>query len=165
MKIKNFSILSVHKLAKFYKWTWKFDLAISRLVHKSLKISREGDYSQGCMEIWKYYLWSFKSGGVKKVSKMLGFLCQKLSDSFFIFFFIEFNITFLFYFFFDSINFWNFPLHWFSNFNNVLSVCYFLGKNLSNFIYQNLKLLIRYCHNGNGSKRSALHNGFVYLPR
>ena len=39
------------------------------------------------------------------------------------------------------------PLTQFSKFNNFLWVCWFLGKNLSNFVYPAWKLDNPYCHN------------------
>ena len=39
------------------------------------------------------------------------------------------------------------PLHQFPKFNNFLWVCWFLGKNLSNFVSLDLKLHNCYCHN------------------
>ena len=39
------------------------------------------------------------------------------------------------------------PLTQFSKFNNILWVCWFLGKNLSNFVPLVWKLYNRYCHN------------------
>ena len=39
------------------------------------------------------------------------------------------------------------PVHQFSKFNNFLWACWFLGKNISNFVSLDLKLHNRYCHN------------------
>ena len=44
-------------------------------------------------------------------------------------------------------NFWGPPLTQFSKFNNFLWVCWFLGKNLSNFVPPVWKLHNPYCHN------------------
>ena len=38
------------------------------------------------------------------------------------------------------------PLHLFSKFNNILWVCWFLGKNISNFVHPAWKLVNLYCH-------------------
>ena len=45
-------------------------------------------------------------------------------------------------------NFWHLPLTQFSKFNNFLWVCWFLGKNLSNFVFPVWKLHNPYCHTG-----------------
>ena len=92
----------------------------------------------------------------------VNFLYQKLSESFSIFFSLK-NINlgahFLLLTFFDNFKierllflkwclfFDTSPLIQFSKFNNFLWVCWFLGKNLSNFVPLVWKLHNRYCHN------------------
>ena len=45
-------------------------------------------------------------------------------------------------------SYWGSPLVQFSKFKNFLWVCWFLGKNLSNFVPPVWKLHSQYCHNG-----------------
>ena len=45
-------------------------------------------------------------------------------------------------------SYWGYPLVQFSKFKNFLWVCWFLGKNLSNFVPPVWKLYNPYCHNG-----------------
>ena len=61
-------------------------------------------------------------------------------------------------------NFWHLPicLTQFSKFNNFLWVCWFLGKNLSNFVPLVWKLHNPYCHNGwSTCKKMKLRSGWV----
>ena len=108
------------------------------------------------------------SGEVSKSAKSpnllvfkVNFLYQKLSESFSIFFSLK-NINlgahFLLLTFFDNFKIeqllflkWRLifdtsPLTQFSKFNNFLWVCWFLGKNLSNFVSPVWKLYNPYCH-------------------
>ena len=55
------------------------------------------------------------------------------------------------------VKFWYSPLTQFSKFNNFLWVCWFLGKNISNFVPLIWKLHNPYCHN--------LHNHIQLLLR
>ena len=46
----------------------------------------------------------------------------------------------------DFACYWGSPLVQFSKYNDFLCVCWFLGKNLSNFVSPDLKLHNMYCH-------------------
>ena len=108
------------------------------------------------------------------------FLWQKLSESFPIFFSLK-NVNlgahFLLLTFFDNINlilkllyflkwcpiFGSLPLHQFSKFKNFLWVCWWLGKNLSNFIYPVWKLHNPYCHSTQSCKSRSSMNWQSFL--
>ena len=104
-------------------------------------------YSKEIIEFWELVLW----GGVKKCHYLtfkVNFLHQKSSESFTFFSLNNTNLGahFLLLVLFENIHFWvtlllkwcpifdNSPLHQFSKFYNFLSACWFLGKNLSNFV-------------------------------
>ena len=69
----------------------------------------------------------------------VNFVYQKLSESFSFFFSLTLLLKWC------SI-FESSPLNQFSKFNNFLWVCWFLSKNLSNFVSPDLKIHNRYCH-------------------
>ena len=136
-----------------------------------------GMFSSSCRwELWQYGLWSFQAGSTKlerflpknqhTQKKLLNFKnwvngeVSKIEHHFI----IEK----------DSDNFWyrkltlkvkrlgdfalfdTFSLTQFSKFNNCLWVCWFLGKNLSNFVPPVWKLHNPYCHSQDSSgKRIA----------
>ena len=122
-------------------------------------------YPKEIIEFWALDLWQ----AVKKCQNLtfkVNFLCQKSSESFSIFFSLK-NINLGAHFsllsFFDNIFkslyflkwcpiFDTSPLIQFSKFNNFLWVCWFLGKNLSNFVPPVWKLHNPYCHISRGSK-------------
>ena len=133
----------------------------SRGGYKIRKIfAQESTYSKEMIEFWELVLWR----GVKKCHNLtfkVNSMCHKLLESFSIFFSLK-NINlgahFLLLTFFDNIKiewllflkchlfFDTSPLNQFSKFNNFLWVCWFLGKNLSNFVSLPWKLHNRYCH-------------------
>ena len=55
------------------------------------------------------------------------------------------------------------PLIQFSKLNNVLGVCWFLGKNLSNFIYPIWKLHNPYCHSSYANIGISYLGNFTYM--
>ena len=57
------------------------------------------------------------------------------------------------------------PLTQFSKFNNFLWVCWFLGKNISNFVYSAWKLNNPYCHNRYAGKRRTVGNRYAGTKR
>ena len=95
-------------------------------------------------------------GGVKKCKNSyfkVNFLSKKSSQSF-SFFFI-WRIHFLKWCpIFDSS-----PLHRFAIFNNLLWLCWFLGKNLTNFVSPSWKLDSPYYHTTQSGENFNLHNG------
>ena len=94
------------------------------------------------------------SGEVSKSAKSpnlltfkVNFLYQKLSESFSIFFHWRISIFKSLYFLKWCPIFFTSPLTQLKKFNNFLWVCWFLGKNLSNFVPPVWKLHNLYCHN------------------
>ena len=60
-------------------------------------------------------------------------------------------------------NFWHLPFTPIFKLNNILWVCWFFGKNLSNFVYPFLKLDNPYCHNKQARPfTNRLHRGLGY---
>ena len=55
-------------------------------------------------------------------------------------------------------SFWGPPLIQFLKFKKILWVCWFLGKNLSNFIYPVWKLHNPYCHSGDHTGTYFIHD-------
>ena len=78
------------------------------------------------------------------------FSISKIIRNFFIFFSLKntnLGAQFLLLTFFKSLYFLKWcPILQFSKFNNYLWVCWFLGKNISNFVSPDLKLHNLYCH-------------------
>ena len=56
-----------------------------------------------------------------------------------------------------------FPLIQFSKFNNFLWVCWFLGKNISNFVLPAWKLHYRNYHNAQKEKKQGIENSNYFL--
>ena len=123
------------------------------------------------INILKGYYWILRIGLMGRCQKVpkFDFQSQKLSESFSIFFSLK-NINlgahFLLLTFFDNFKierllflkwlliFDTSPLTQFSKFNNFLWVCWFLVKNLSNFVPPAWKLHNPYCHTWNSVKDS-----------
>ena len=67
-----------------------------------------------------------------------------------------------------KVKFWHFltppPLTQFTKFNNFLWVCWFLGKNLSNFVPLVWKLYNLYCHNERRPQNFAKFSPYLLWP-
>ena len=137
-------------------WLYLFTLTWYNIYLKSRNCDRSCQFFQG----WDTKLTRFlpENQHTFKVS----FLCQKSSKSFSIFFSskdIYLEAHFFYWHFFYNINsqitlfskmmpiFYSSPWHQFSKFNHFLWLCWFWGKNLSNFVLLAIKLDNPYCHN------------------
>ena len=59
----------------------------------------------------------------------------------------------------NFVSFWNLPITQFSKFNNFLWVCWFLGKNFSNFVPPVWKLHDPYCHSAGIIRNAGTFQG------